>query len=73
MNQKAGKILMVDDDEFVRLSLKVLLDDHYQCIDWVENPAIIESKISSTAYDVVLLDMNFTPGDTSGKEGLKWL
>jgi len=73
MNHKAGKILLVDDDEFVRLSLKVLLEDYYQCIDGIDNPEKIVNKISSSAYDVVLLDMNFTPGDISGKEGLKWL
>ena len=73
MYQKAGRILIVDDDEFVRLSLKVLLEDYYYSIEGIENPDEIVSKVSSSTYEVVLLDMNFSPGDTSGKEGLKWL
>lgn len=73
MNQKDGKILIVDDDEFVRLSLKVLLDDNFSHIENIDNPKDIPIKFTSTSYDVVLLDMNFTKGDISGKEGKKWL
>jgi two-component system response regulator HydG len=73
MAQNDGKILIVDDDEFVRLSLKVLLDDYFSSIDCIENPAQIPDKLSAANFDVVLLDMNFIPGDLSGKEGLKWL
>jgi len=73
MVQKDGKILIVDDDEYVRLSLKVLLDDNFSLIDSIGNPEQITSKLSSTNFDVVLLDMNFATGDISGKEGLKWL
>lgn len=73
MTQNNGKILIVDDDEYVRLSLKVLLDDNFALIDSIGNPELIPNKLASTNFDVVLLDMNFTAGDISGKEGLKWL
>ncbi len=73
MIHKSGKVLIVDDDEFIRLSLKVLLDESFLLIDNIANPDQIPSKLSSEGYDVVLLDMNFTLGDISGKEGLKWL
>ncbi len=73
MIQKDRKLLIVDDDEYIRLSLKVLLDEHFAQIDSLDNPDSIPSMLSSTSYDVVLLDMNFRAGDISGKEGLKWL
>lgn len=73
MIQKDRKLLIIDDDEFVRLSLKVLLDEQFAQIDSIDNPDGIPNKLASTVYDVVLLDMNFKAGDISGKEGLKWL
>ncbi|HCT30573.1 MAG TPA: sigma-54-dependent Fis family transcriptional regulator [Bacteroidales bacterium] len=73
MVQKDRKLLIVDDDEYIRLSIKVLLDEHFTQIDSLETPENIPNMLSSTSYDVVLLDMNFKAGDISGKEGLKWL
>ena len=73
MISKDGKILIVDDDELIRFSLKVLLDDYSSFTECIGNPEQIPAKLASTSFDVVILDMNFTPGDISGKEGLKWI
>lgn len=73
MSSKEGRILIVDDDEYVRLSLRVLLEDHYLQVDCIGNPNQISQKTASANYDIVVLDMNFTPGETSGSEGMKWL
>lgn len=73
MIQKDSKILIVDDDEFIRLSLKVLLDEFFSTIESISSPEQIPAKLLSEYFDVILLDMNYTPGDISGKEGLKWL
>jgi len=73
MKAKEGKILVVDDDKHVRLSLRILLEDFYSTVDFISTPKQIISRFQSTSYDVVLLDMNFSPGVTSGNEGLQWL
>ena len=73
MVQKEGKILIIDDDEYIRLSLRVLLEDSYSQVEVISNPDLIPNKVLSSSFEVVLLDMNFTPGEISGKEGIKWL
>jgi DNA-binding NtrC family response regulator len=73
MKAKEGKILVVDDDDHIRLSLRVLLEDIYAIVDCISKPDQLISSFQSTSYDIVLLDMNFAPGVTSGNEGLQWL
>ena len=70
---KADRILIVDDDEFIRLSLKMLLEQHYNNVDVLADPKRIEVFLQQQRIDVVLLDMNFRQGDTTGTEGLFWL
>src|SRR6187431_3543090 len=36
-------------------------------------PASIEMLLAQQSFDVILLDMNFTAGATSGEEGIFWL
>lgn len=67
------RILIVDDDEFIRLSLKMLLEQHYKNVDVLADPKRIELFLQQQRIDVVLLDMNFRQGDTTGTEGLFWL
>lgn len=69
---KTGKILAVDDDEYIGLSLKLLLDEHFEAVTTVQNPELIP-ELMEQQYDVVLLDMNFRQGDTDGEAGLRWL
>jgi DNA-binding NtrC family response regulator len=73
MATSVQKLLIVDDDEYIRLSLKVLLDDCFEQIETVANPNDLKDFFRSNSCDVVLLDMNFVPGEISGREGLKWL
>jgi two-component system response regulator HydG len=68
-----GNILIIDDDPYVLLSVTTLLEQHYSTIRTLKDPALIPSELSSGAWDVILLDMNFKPGDTSGEEGMQWL
>jgi two-component system, NtrC family, response regulator HydG len=70
---KAGNILVVDDDEFVLLSIKVLLEPHFASIKTVNNPERIPALFDRESFDVVVLDMNFRHGDTTGNQGLYWL
>lgn len=65
--------MIIDDDEYVRLSLKMLLEQYYEQIMAASHPAQITDLIEKEKYDVAILDMNFRHGATSGEEGLFWL
>ena len=73
MNVKPGKILIVDDDEDVLFTARLLLKQHYSIVRTEKNPEQIPSILKNDHYDVILLDMNFTGDATSGTEGFTWL
>lgn len=66
-------ILVVDDDEDVLITAEVVLKQKFKSIHCISNPDEITSAFERMAYEIVLLDMNYSPGDASGKDGLKWL
>ena len=68
-----GKILVIDDDKDILLSTKVILKKEFSEIKTITEPEDIIPYIEKKIFDVILLDMNFTTGATSGKEGLEWL
>ncbi len=72
MKEKA-RILIVDDDNYVMLSIRILLEQHYTDVRGINNPQQIESAFSENHYDVVILDMNFKAGETEGRDGLRFL
>ncbi len=65
-------ILIVDDDIAVRTSLSLLFKQHGHKSDMAENPKEAFAKLEKQAYDLVILDMNFTV-ETTGDEGLATL
>lgn len=69
----SGNILIVDDDNDVLYTARLVLRDLFGKVDTLNCSALIPEYFKSTKYDVVVLDMNFTRGNTSGKEGLEWL
>ncbi|HEC45118.1 MAG TPA: sigma-54-dependent Fis family transcriptional regulator [Bacteroides sp.] len=73
MTLTRGNILIIDDDPYIILSLQTLLEQHYTNIRTLKNPDGIPGHLNEQQFDVVLLDMNFMAGDTSGEDGLKWL
>ena len=73
MKKYAGNILIVDDDEHVLLTSKMILKNYFENIDTLLSPKTLESNLKQTDYDVVLLDMNFKAGVTSGNEGIFWM
>lgn len=74
MDVKSGRIIAIDDNQEILLSLRVALSKYFEEIKLYVSPSEEAiSEISTGNYDVVLLDMNFTPGATSGKEGLDFL
>jgi len=73
MAKSNGSILIVDDDEFVLLSIRLLLEPHFQNVQALGNPERIPAILEREQPDVVVLDMNFRQGDTSGNQGMFWL
>ena len=69
----SGKILVVDDNEDILISLKLLLKPHVESIIVEPNPENIEQLLIKNRFDVILLDMNFKHDAISGLEGLSWL
>ena len=73
MAKKPGNILIVDDDDLILLSAQLLLEQHYSSVRKINNPEQIQEVLNESTIEVLLLDMNFRQGETSGTEGLKWL
>ena len=73
MKKTTGSVLFVDDDQDVLLTAKIILEPYFKNIAFIENPEAIPELIETKDFDVIVLDMNFSSGQTSGKEGLFWL
>ncbi|RMD97850.1 MAG: sigma-54-dependent Fis family transcriptional regulator, partial [Calditrichaeota bacterium] len=73
MNEKIGKILIVDDDEDVLQAAKLLLKQHFAAVHTEKSPERIPALLKNEDYDVILLDMNFTRNAITGEEGFFWL
>jgi len=73
MKTPPGKILIIDDDRDILLTARVVLKKQFGIIHTETNPEKILRKLDEDDFDVILLDMNFSAGLTSGREGLKWL
>ncbi|MFC1841261.1 response regulator, partial [Thermodesulfobacteriota bacterium] len=70
---KKEKILIVDDNPDILISARYLLERHYQTVITCENPEDIPSLMKKENFGVILLDMNFHPGESDGKMGMQWL
>src|SRR5512145_2665935 len=67
------RILILDDDKDVLLTAKLVLRKLFYHVEAVSDPAELDHFLTHDLYNVVLLDMNFRPGMTSGIEGLRLL
>lgn len=70
---RPGRILIVDDEEDILLSLQVFLSQHFKQVETERNPLYLPRRMRKNDYDLIILDMNFQKGNTDGKEGLHWL
>ncbi|QGY44688.1 response regulator [Maribellus comscasis] len=68
-----GKLLIVDDNKSILSALEILLQDDFEEVKAIASPNQLPSLIENGAYDLVLLDMNFSAGVNTGNEGLYWL
>jgi DNA-binding NtrC family response regulator len=70
---KKGNLLIVEDNTEILEALQFFLEDEFALVTPLKNPNLISRALQSVAYDLVLLDMNFTAGINTGNEGLFWL
>jgi len=73
MKIKSGKILVVDDSEYILRTINQLLKYECESVTSIKNPNQIHGILSKESFDLVLLDMNFKAGINTGNEGLFWL
>ncbi|MFI5119002.1 MAG: sigma-54-dependent transcriptional regulator [Thermoanaerobaculia bacterium] len=64
-----SSVLIVEDDEAVAQALEVLLELHDIPYRSARSPAEALEAVASGSVGIVLQDMNFRPGATSGDEG----
>ncbi len=70
---KAGNILIVDDDLDILTAGRLLLRRQFGNVMTCSDPEQVPELLAANDIDVVLLDMNFGPGESSGMQGLHWL
>ncbi len=73
MAQADARILVVDDNEDILQAARLLLKRHFATVQTLSDPAQLASLAKRGSFDVLLLDMNFTPGADNGEEGMAQL
>jgi two-component system, NtrC family, response regulator HydG len=68
-----ARILVVDDERDTLLAAGLLLKRHFSSVELLSDPSRLPELVRQGAFDVLLLDMNFTAGADSGAEGLEYL
>jgi DNA-binding NtrC family response regulator len=73
MDPTIARILILDDDADVAFAARMLLRRRHGEVAVLHEPGALPALLAQDAcapFDVVLLDLNFTPGRTDGGEGL---
>jgi DNA-binding NtrC family response regulator len=70
---KPANILIVDDDEDILTAGRLLLRRQFGDVVTCRRPEEIPDLLEKHAFDAIMLDMNFGPGESSGIQGLEWL
>lgn len=73
MPAQNGNILIVDDNESILSTLKILLTPQFQNVVTLLDPGRLLSELERNDFNAVILDMNFRAGVNSGNEGIYWL
>jgi len=68
-----SNILIVDDDEDILTAGRLLLRRQFGSVITCSDPEQVPEILTTNNVDVVLLDMNFGPGESSGVQGMHWL
>ncbi len=67
------KILIIDDNQSVLRTLKLVLAPEFGQVVAMNDPKVIPALLAAGDIDAVLLDMNFDTASLDGSDGLFWL
>lgn len=73
MNSNYGTILVVDDNPAILTAVRICLGNVFERVITLSAPDSVLVTLSQQHVDLILLDMNFSPGVNSGQDGLFWL
>jgi len=65
-----GRVLVVEDQPRVARAIELLLELHGIASTVVEDPAAALAALPGGGIDLVVQDMNFSPGESGGDEGI---
>ena len=68
-----ASILVLDCRSDIRFSLSLLLEQQEYKVFEASDPDSAKRVLAEQQVDLIILDMNFTPGTNSGQEGLDFL
>ncbi len=71
--KKQGKVLVVDDNEEILIAVEMLLFNYFEKIVTLKDPNNLNTTLIKELFDVVILDMNFKAGISTGNEGIYWM
>lgn len=66
-------VLIIDDDPDVLLTGEIVLKQKFSKVSCLAHPSEAQKLLKLGEIEVILLDMNYSPGANSGKEGLEWI
>ncbi|HET6629396.1 MAG TPA: sigma-54 dependent transcriptional regulator [Woeseiaceae bacterium] len=70
---RISRVLVADDQRDVLNALKLLLKGEPFAVETASSPAAVLAAVGKSAFDAILIDLNYTRDTTSGKEGLELL
>lgn len=73
MSTESAAILFVDDDADIQKAARLLAERHSMTMVAAPDPDAAWARLAERSFDVVLLDLNFSRGRTSGEEGFAML
>lgn len=73
MPDRTGRILIIDDDKDILVAGRLLLKRRFKTVVTANRPEHIPKLLADSCFDAILLDMNFAIGDSTGREGFRWL
>lgn len=73
MSTESPHVLVIDDDADIGRAARLLLERHGMTVATAADPAAAWVRLAERPADVILLDLNFARGRTSGEEGFAML
>lgn len=73
MLNKSHRVLVIDDDEDILTAARLLLKRRVAELVTCSDPGQVSALLAQQSFDVVMLDLNFSPGASDGRQGLQLL